>query len=188
MQELRRELLEQGQQIEFADMVEKARTAEPGRTLVDPNYAEFAAPGNMAGKIRLYAKATHQAEPETVGQLVRCCLESLALCYRHTLDQLEAVLGESLGVLHIVGGGIQNQLLTEFAAAAVGHPVITGPIEATAIGNLLLQAMGCGELSNLSELRQIVANSFPHQTVVPDSADHWERSRDKFAELLANPS
>lgn len=187
VQELRRELQEQGQPIDFAEMVQEARQAEAGRTIVDPNHAEFASPDNMAAKIRRFAKESQQPEPETTGQLVRCCLESLALCYRATLDQLESVLGKSIGVLHIVGGGTQNNLLNEFAAAAVGRPVITGPIEATAIGNLLVQAMGCGELSDLTELRQIVANSFPHNTVDPDSATHWEESRGKFAELTANP-
>ncbi len=186
VQELRRELQQQAQSLEFGEMVQEARRAKPGRTIVNPNHAEFASPGNMAEKLRRFAKETAQPEPETVGQLVRCCLESLALCYQSTLEQLESVLGKSIEVLHIVGGGTQNDLLNEFAAAAVGRPVITGPIEATAIGNLLVQAMGCGELSNLAELRQIVANSFPRNPVEPDSANHWEHSRGKFAELIAN--
>lgn len=186
VQELRRELRQQPQTLEFAEMVQEARRAKPGRTIVDPNHAEFASPGNMAEKLRRFAQKTAQPEPETVGQLVRCCLESLALCYQSTLEQLESVLEKSIDVLHIVGGGTQNDLLNEFAAAAVGRPVITGPIEATAIGNLLVQAMGCGELSNLAELRQIVANSFPRNPVEPDPANHWEHSRGKFTELIAN--
>lgn len=188
VQKLRRELQEQGQPIEFAEMVQEARRAEAGRTIVEPNHAEFASPGNMAEKIRTFAKETQQPEPETTGQLVRCCLESLALCYRATLDQLESVLDNLIDVLHIVGGGTQNELLNEFAAAAIGRPVITGPVEATAIGNLLVQAMGCGEVSNLPELREIVANSFPLHTVEPDSANHWEASRGRFADLTANPN
>ncbi|TWU30247.1 rhamnulokinase [Bythopirellula polymerisocia] len=184
VQELRRELQQAGESQDFAQMVEEARRAEPGRTIIDPNYAEFASPGNMSEKIRQFAKKTRQPEPETIGQLVRCALESLALCYDHTLQQLESVLGKSIGVLHIVGGGIQNDLLNEFATAAVGRSVITGPVEATAIGNLLVQAMGSGELSGLPELREIVANSFPRNVVKPDAADHWADSRGKFAELI----
>ena len=173
VQELRRELQQAGQPHDFAQMVREARLAKPGRTIIDPNYAEFASPGNMAEKIRQFAKNTQQPEPETIGQLVRCALESLALCYDQTLHQLESVLGKSIDVLHIVGGGIQNDLLNDFAAAAVGRLVITGPVEATAIGNLLVQAMGSGELSGLPELREIVANSFPRNIVKPDAADHW---------------
>ncbi len=185
VQELRRELREQGQSIEFSEMVQEARQSPAGRTIIDPNYAEFASPGNMADKIRKFSQQTKQPKPETTGQLVRCCLESLALCYQATLEQLESVLGNPLDVLHIVGGGTQNELLNEFAAAAVQRPVITGPIEATAIGNLLVQAMGCGELTGLKQLRQIVVDSFPLTTAKPDPATHWKSSREKFAEISA---
>ncbi len=185
VQELRRELRQSGDQRDFAQLVEEARRAEPGRTLVDPNHAEFAVPGNMEEKIRRFARDTDQPEPETIGQLVRCCLESLALCYSHTLGQLETVLGHSVEVLHIVGGGSQNTLLNEMTAAAVDRPVITGPVEATAIGNLLVQAIGCGELSGLDELRQVVANSFDLNTVEANSDLAWNQARLRFSDLTA---
>ncbi len=185
IQELRRELKQSGDQRDFAQLVEEARRAEPGRTLIDPNYSEFAAPGNMEQKIRQFARDTHQPEPETIGQLVRCCLESLALCYAHTLGQLETVLGHNVEVLHIVGGGSQNRLLNEMTAAAVDRTVITGPVEATAIGNLLVQAIGCGELAGLNELRQVVANSFELETIEPNDDLAWEKARRRYAELIA---
>jgi rhamnulokinase len=113
----------------------------------------------MAEKIRKFARESGQPVPENVGQLIRCCLESLAHCYRQTTDQLEAVLGRSIDVLHLVGGGTKNRLLNRLTAEALGRPVICGPSEATAIGNLMVQALGCGEVANHAELREIVARS-----------------------------
>jgi len=165
--------------------VEAARVAEPGRTLVNPNQPEFAIPGNMAQKIAQFARDTHQPVPETSGQLVRCCLDSLALCYAHTLEQLEAVLGHSIEVLHIVGGGTQNTLLSELTAGAVNRPVLAGPVEATAIGNLLVQAVGCGELADLAEVRQVVAHSFERNTVEANTDLCWDQARARFADLVA---
>ena len=185
VQELRRELKQRGDERTFAQLADEARNAKPGRTLIDPNHTEFAAPGNMEQKIQQFARDTNQPVPETVGQLVRCCLESLALCYAHTLGQLETVLGRPVEVLHLVGGGIQNTLLNEFTAAAVDRPVITGPVEATAIGNLLVQALGSGELSGLDELRQVVANSFELETVEPNKDIAWDQARTRFADLFA---
>ena len=185
VQELRRELQQRGDQRDFSQLVDEARKAGPARTLVDPNYAEFASPGGMEGKLREYARQTNQPEPETVGQLVRCCLDSLALCYGQTLTRLETVIGRSIEVLHVVGGGIQNELLNELTAAAVNRTVVTGPVEATAIGNLLVQAMGCGELSGLGELRQVVANSFPVTAVSADGGLLDESAVARYAELIA---
>ena len=186
IQELRRELQAQGDQRSFADLVQEARLAEPGGALVDPNYAEFSVSGKMHEKIRRFASKTQQAEPETTGAVIRCCLESLALCYGQTLHQMEEVLGRTFEVLYIVGGGSQNALLSEMTAAVVGRPVITGPVEATAIGNLLVQAMGCGQLSNLAQLREIVANSFQPQRAPAAGGDHWQQAREKYAQLIAN--
>jgi len=185
VQALRSELQQRGDQSDFANLVQEARDAESGRTLIDPNHPDFASPGNLEEKIRRFARETQQAEPETVGQMVRCCLESLAFCYGRTLSQLESVLGRPMEVLHIVGGGAKNSLLNELTAAAVERPVITGPVEATAIGNLLVQAMGCGELSGLSELRQIVAHSFSLDSMEAELTKPGEQARAKFNEIIA---
>jgi len=183
VQEVKRALNQQGDPRDFAELVTAARDAQSGRTLIDPNHETFATPGNIQEKVCRFARETGQAEPENTGQLVRCCLESLALCYAQTLDQLEGVLGKSIEMLHIVGGGTNNDLLNELTAAAVGRPVLVGPVEATAIGNLLVQAIGCEELSNLSELRQVVANSFPPETLQTDRDAHWDQLREKFSRL-----
>ncbi|MGI9428276.1 MAG: rhamnulokinase [Bythopirellula sp.] len=185
VQELRRELQQQGDQRSFAQLAEQARQAAPMRTLVDPNFVEFATPGNMAEKIRSYARNTNQPAPESIGQLVRCCLESLALCYDQTLSQLEAVLDRSVEVLHIVGGGTQNTLLNELTAAAVERTVITGPVEATAIGNLLVQSIGCGSISGLEELRQVVTRSFEVEPVAADENLLPAQARQRYAEIVA---
>ncbi|QDS97244.1 rhamnulokinase [Adhaeretor mobilis] len=185
IQELKRDLEKEGQQASFAHLVKEAEAAEPGRTIINPDRAEFAAPGDMRAKIRQFALETKQEVPETTGQYARCCLESLALCYGRTIGQLEGVLGESLDVLHIVGGGIQNTLLNRMAAEVVSKPVVTGPVEATAVGNLMVQAMGCGEVGNLSEVRQTVARSFDLETIEPTQTARWEPFRDRFVELVS---
>ncbi|MEM9940957.1 MAG: rhamnulokinase family protein [Planctomycetota bacterium] len=171
IQELRRELLEKGEEISFAELADQARNANPYRSLIDPNAPQFASPGSMAEKIREFATNTDQPEPETLGDLVRCCLDSLALCYRHTVDQLESVLDVDIKKLFVVGGGTQNQLLNEITAAALNRPVVCGPVEATAIGNLLTQAVGCGILEGLPEIRSVVAHSFKPQTYLPEDLD-----------------
>ncbi|MEM8945419.1 MAG: rhamnulokinase family protein [Planctomycetota bacterium] len=185
VQELRRELQQSGEPIGFGEMVELAREAEPFRTIVDPNFSEFAAPGNMCQKLRDYASRSNQPVPQTTGQLVRCCLESLALCYAETVEQLEGVVGISVDVLHIVGGGTQNALLNELTAAAVERPVITGPVEATAIGNVLVQAIGCGKLAGLTELRQVVGNSFDVNTIEAPADNSIAATRDRYRALIA---
>ena len=160
IQELRRQRVEAGEEVTFAELADQARTATPYRTLIDPNASQFAAPGNMAEKIREFAQATDQPEPETMGDLVRCCLDSLALCYRQTVEMLESTLEIKVEVLHIVGGGTQNGLLNEITGAAMQRKVVTGPVEATAIGNVLIQAMGCGALADLQAIREVVAATF----------------------------
>ncbi len=171
VQEIRRERVEQEEEISFSELADQATNAEPFRTLIDPNAPQFAAPGDMAEKIRAFALETAQPEPETLGDLVRCCLDSLGLCYRHTVDMLESVLGQKIDVLHIVGGGTNNRLLNQITAATMQRPVICGPVEATAIGNVLTQAMGCGELDGLEQIREVVARSFELETFQPGDAE-----------------
>lgn len=183
IQELRRQRIESGEDVTFGELADQARTATPFRTLIDPNASQFAAPGEMAEKIREFAIKTGQPEPETMGDLVRCCLDSLALCYRQTVDQLESLLNTKVDVLHIVGGGSQNTLLNEITTATMNRPVVCGPVEATAIGNVLTQAMGCGELKGLVDIRQVVANSFSVTTLNPEDLDESLVVSDETFEL-----
>lgn len=183
IQELRRDLHTQGIELNFSELMTEARQAETGGTLIDPNNAMFAEPNNMKSKIKKFALETNQAPLETVGQIARCCLESLSLCYAQTLDGLEKVTKRKVKVLHIVGGGIQNHFLSDLTASATNCAVTAGPVEATAIGNLLVQAIGCGKLSNVDELRQVVKKSFPPTEVESRSDIGWDQARAKFSEL-----
>lgn len=183
VQELRRERVEQGEEITFGELADQARNATPYRTLIDPNAPQFAAPGDMAEKIRAFARDTNQPEPETLGELVRCCLDSLALCYRQTINRLESVLDTKVEVLHIVGGGTKNELLSEITAATMQRPVVCGPVEATAIGNVLTQAMGSGELDDLDEIRQVVMNSFDPKIYSPSDLDEALQVSDEVFEF-----
>ena len=158
----------------FPELMQAAAVAPPCRTLVNPNDRAFSEPGNMAGKIAAYAERTEQPIPSSSGELVRCSLESIAICCRDTLRQLEKVSGTSYSTLHVVGGGSKNELLNQFVADAAGCAVVAGPAEATAVGNILVQGIGCGLIKDLPELRNIVRNSFTPTVFVPgDQADGW---------------
>jgi rhamnulokinase len=186
VQECRRDFEKRGMALEYAELTRLAAEATPMRTLVNPDHEPFVAPGNMPQKIADFAKATGQPAPETPGQFVRCCLESLAMAYRRTMGLLERLLGWRFDVLHIVGGGGQNKLLNQMTADACGLPVIVGPHEATAIGNVLVQAMGRGEIKGLSQLRQIVRNSFELATYQPTGRARFDADYARFEGLLAH--
>lgn len=159
VQECRRAWLREGHEFSYQQLADLAAAEVGGRILVDPAFASFQTPGEMPQKIVEFARRTSQPVPESPGQFVRCCLDSLALAYRRTVNLLEGVLDRRFDVLHIVGGGGQNRLLNQLAADALERPVVVGPLEATAIGNGLVQAMACGELSSLAELRGLIAES-----------------------------
>jgi rhamnulokinase len=176
VQECRRAWAAEGQSYSYAELTALAESAPPFLALVDPNDAGFLSPGDMPGRIRRYCQQSGQPAPETVGSMVRCALESLALAYRQTIQQVEQVLGYRLEAIHIVGGGSQNRLLNQFAADATGLPVVAGPVEATAIGNLLVQGMALGHLASLEEARQVVRNSFPVEIFEPGKRDAWDQA------------
>ncbi|MCX5661388.1 MAG: rhamnulokinase [Planctomycetota bacterium] len=184
VQECRRDLARRGQEISYQDLTDQAAKAEPFRTLVDPNHGPFSAPGDMLAKIAAFAKKTRQPAPTTPGQFVRACLESLALTYRHTLDNLEGLLGRRMDLLHVVGGGGQNLLLNQMTADALGRTVVVGPYEATAIGNALTQALGAGQVEDLLHLRRIVSRSFRPVTYEPTHAQAFCEQRSRFEKLL----
>src|SRR3954469_2648319 len=126
--------------------------ARPLQSLLSPDHAPFLSPGDMPRKIADFCTKSSQHVPSSPGEFVRACLDSLALAYRKTLDGLEDVLGRRMNVIHIVGGGTQNELLTQMAADACGRTVIAGPVEATAIGNILVQAMAIGHVKSMPDL------------------------------------
>jgi sugar (pentulose or hexulose) kinase len=140
----------------------------------------------MPEKVREFCSRTGQNVPETKPQIVRCIMESLALKYRMALEGLEEIVGYRIPVLHIVGGGCKNIMLSQFTANAISRPVITGPVEATAIGNLMTQLMALGEIKSLSEARGIIKKSFPTTKYLPTDNTDWDSAYEKFKKLLGS--
>jgi rhamnulokinase len=140
----------------------------------------------MPKKIEEFCKRTKQRPPGSRGEFVRACLDSLALTYRKTLDGLEDVLGRRVSVIHVVGGGCQNELLNQMTADACNRPVLAGPVEATAIGNVLVQAMASGEVKSLDEARAIVRRSFDVKRFEPREPQLWQSAYDRFRAIVAS--
>ena len=183
VQECRRTWAALGQEHSYAELTEMAAQSPPFVSLIDPDYAEFAKPGDMPSRIRAFCKRTGQPEPESKAAIVRCVLESLALKYRLVLEHLENMVGGSLAPIHIVGGGTKNRLLSQFTAEATNRLVITGPVEATAIGNILMQAIALKHIHSLAEGRQIVRQSFQLDTFEPRNPSAWDEVYPRFVQL-----
>ena len=182
IQECRRQWIKEGTKYSWGEIVDLAKKEEPLRSIIDPDYSEFFAGGNMVEKIQKFCRAHGEPVPETVGQIARCIYESLALKYRWALERLEEIKGQRIDTLNIVGGGIQNKLLNQMVADSINRPVITGPVEGAAIGNLLAQAMALGDIQDLAELRQVVRNSEVVEEYSPNHTSAWE---DAYQRLLS---
>ena len=183
LQESRRAWARKGLELDYAILTAEAEKAEPFRSLIEPSAARFARPCEMPDNIAQYCRETGQPAPETPGQYTRCILESLALSYRTALSEIEQLTGRSITRLHIVGGGSQSALLNQFAASAIQREVIAGPVEATAAGNILIQAISLGQVESLNTLRKIVRDSFPLQTFGALDAESWQEAFDRFTQL-----
>lgn len=183
LQECRRVWRSQGTKHDYAALIVEAERAEPFRSLIDPRAARFLKPGDMPQRIVSYCRETQQQPPETPGQFARCILESLSLLYRLTIEEIEQATGHPIRRLHIVGGGSQNALLNEFAANATGREIIAGPAEATAIGNVLIQAIALGHVQSLAALREIVRDSFSLQSFEPRVTADWQAAYQRFLGL-----
>ncbi len=146
VQECRRQWVREGHDHSYAELTQMAGRSKGFGAVIDPDHKPFLSPGDMPHKIERFCEDTGQRAPITRGDYVRTCLESLALTYRRTLEGLEDILGRRVGVIHIVGGGCQNELLNQMTADACQRPVLAGPVEATAAGNILVQAMATGDV------------------------------------------
>lgn len=184
VQEGRRTWARAGRDLTYEDLISRAEAARPFAALVDPDDPSFFAPGDMPARLSAYCVKTGQSPPGDEGGFVRCALESLALKYRWTVERLEEVLGTPIRAIHVVGGGSKNALLCQFTADACGRPVHAGPVEATAMGNVLLQAMGRGKLGSLAELRAVVARSSPVTVYEPRDTAGWDEAAGRFAGLV----
>ena len=183
IQECRRDWIKAGHTYSWNEIVVEAEKAEPFRSIIDPDFGEFFAGGQMIEKIQSYCRNTDQPVPETVGQIARCIYESLALKYRWALERLEEIKGQRIDQLNIVGGGCQNKLLNQFVADSLDRPVVTGPVEGAAIGNLLAQAMALGEIKDIAELREVVRRSEAVAEFQPHHTHAWEAAYQKLLAL-----
>jgi rhamnulokinase len=184
VQECRRTWTRVGEELSYTEITRLASEAEPFRSIIDVDAADFFQPGDMPARIQKYCERTQQLVPETKGAIVRCALESLALKYRWVLDRLEEMLGYRLDPIHIIGGGTQNRLLSQLTADATNRSVIAGPIEATAIGNVLMQAVALSHLQSLDEARAVVRHSFKPETYEPRPASEWDAAYQKLLSIL----
>ena len=190
VQECRREWSRTGDTLSYDELtrmaaaVSTSATLKPGSCgLVPLSGSRFLAPGNMVSRIQSFCHESQQAVPETKGEVMRCVLESLALEYRQVAEKLDDMVGRHLPVIHIVGGGSQNKLLNQFAAHATGRTVIAGPVEATAIGNILVQGLALGHVATVSEARALVRRSFAVETFEPENIAGWDEAYQRYLAL-----
>ena len=170
----------------YPELIAEADACEPFRSLINPDDALFANPANMEQAIRTYCSDHCQPIPRTRGQMVRCIFESLALRYRQVLDNLRHLSPRPIEVLHVIGGGSRNDLLNQWTANAVGVPVITGPSEATAIGNVMIQALTGGAARDVASMRQLINRSIPLKTFHPQDMEVWDTAYLHFGQLTAD--
>jgi len=185
VQECRRQFALEGKEYDYGTLTEMARSAKPRAAVIDPDHKPFGTPGQMPQKIVEFCRQSGQAPPASHGEFIRCCLDSLALTYRRTLDGLEDILGKKISTIHVVGGGCRNELLNQSTADACGRTVVAGPVEATAAGNILVQAMATGEVKSLAEARQIVARSFEVKRYEPKATAEWDEAYERFQKIVA---
>ena len=183
IQESRRQWQREGEDLSFNDMEKAALSSKPFQSFIDPTSEVFMTPGNMPRRIKEFCEKTGQHVPESMGEVVRCIYESLALKYKETFQNIEDVVGKKYGILHIVGGGTKDGLLSQFSANACGVPVVCGPIEATAMGNIAVNLMGSGDLKDIWEARNVISSSFEPKNYSPTDTDAWEKAFGEFSKV-----
>lgn len=184
VQECRRIWRQAGHDYGWEELVRRAAAEPPLLSLINPDDARFTAPRDMPQAIADYCQQTGQAVPRTEGAIIRCALESLALRYRMVLSWLEQLTGGRIDTIHIVGGGTQNRLLCQMAADACNRRVVAGPVEATAIGNVMMQAVASGQVASIAEARQVIRQSFDVIEYQPHRPEMWDFAYERFVKLV----
>ena len=185
LQECRRVWAQEEQEYSYEDLTRLAEEAPASGPLVDPDHASFLAPGDMPSRIRRFCETTDQRSPEEVGQVARCIFESLALKYQWVVAQAGEIAGQNVEAIHIVGGGSQNSLLCQLTADATQLPVLAGPVEATALGNVMVQAYARGYVKSLKEIRAMIRRSTDIDRYTPGGdADEWNELRERFSSVM----
>ncbi len=185
LQECRRVWTQSGESIDWEECLRWGAEAPSHVSLINPDDPAFVAPADMPAAIADFCRRTGQPVPADRGAVVRCALESLALKYHEVLLSLEKLIGARIHTIHIVGGGSQNELLSQMAADACGREVIAGPVEATAVGNLLMQLVAAGEVASIAEARQLVKASFPVKRYEPAENESWDEAYSRFRQMTA---
>lgn len=183
IQEVQRVWEEQGYNYSWPQMVELARKAEPFKFLLNPDDTVFLNPKDMTKAVTGFCIRTKQGTPQTHGEIVRCIYDSLALKYRYTLEQIRDVSTRPIEVIHIIGGGANNHFLNQLTADATGLKVVSGPTEATAIGNIMIQAKALGYVGSVSEIRRIVAGSSELVQFIPSGELNWDEAYNRYLRI-----
>jgi len=183
LQECRRTWARQGEELTYDEITRMAADAKPLQFIIDPDFGGFLHPEDMPDQIRQYCINTGQPVPQGKGELIRSVLESIALKYRWVLEQLEEITATRFEQLHIIGGGTQNRLLNQFSADATQRTCLTGPVEATALGNVLMQGIALGQIESLEHGRNLVRMSFPPSSYQPGDPKEWDRAYVRSLEM-----
>lgn len=183
-QESRRQWIREGKEYGFGELEVMAQQAEPFLSFIDPDSPEFNTAGDIPGRIRKFCERTGQKVPETIGDIMCCINQSLALKYRYTLEQIEACTGKHFNMINMIGGGIQSRLLCQMTASASNRKVLAGPVEATALGNIAVQLISLGEIKDVKEARQIVAKSEQTYEYFPQDKEKWDAAYEKFKTII----
>lgn len=184
IQELRRDFASKGKRYSYNDMEMLARGSEAFKCFIDPDDASLSSPGNLCEKIKQYCKSTNQPIPDTDGQLVRCIYESLALKYRYALTQISRCTNKQFETLHLLGGGTKDNFLCEMTADCLDIPVIAGPVEATALGNIILQLIALEEIESVDEGRRLISKSEKLNKYMPNHSSEWENAYNKYTKII----
>jgi len=172
-----------GSALGYDELTRLAREVSAFNAFIDPDCPDFLNPPNMAEAIRSYCRRTGQKAPQSLAEIVRCILESLALKYRWTLEELRRLTGKTINRIHIIGGGSRNEMLCQFTAEATNLPVLAGPSEATSIGNIMGQAMAMGQVGSVADVRTIIRDSFVVKPFGPCGSAEWDRAYARFREV-----
>ena len=182
IQESRRQFKREGNDLSYAELEQLALEAEPFKSFINPNHESFESPGDLPSRIRDYCKDTNQPIPSTIGEIMRCVYESIALEYANSLMQISNVTVKEYDTIHIIGGGTKDEFLCQLAANACGVKVVAGPIEATAIGNISTALIALGEIKDRNQARQMISDNENVKTFLPQESLNWEKA---FGEYLS---
>lgn len=183
-QECKRAWESDGNRYGYDQLVSEAEAAPPFAAFLDPDAPDFVAPGHMPRRLTTYLSEHGQPAPELRGDLLRIVYENMALQYRKYVTGLEAVTGREIGQIHLVGGGSRNELLNQFAANALNRPVIAGPVEATAVGNIVAQMLADESMGSVDEARQMICDSFDEKLFLPFDKFRWEDAAQRRASFF----